>query len=72
MGDLEGGKGPSAGFPPLLRLFYFYVSVLPGFTLVVRGHFKSNAVSGQGEEITLSYLFHSILEKKKSPAFPTL
>lgn len=46
MGDLEGGKGPSVGFPPMLRLFYFYVSVLPGFTLVVRGRFKSNAVSG--------------------------
>lgn len=66
VGDLGGGKGPSAGFPPLLRLFCFWVSVLPGFTLVVRGEFKPKAVSGWGKEITLGncYLFHSALEKK--------
>lgn len=29
-GDLGGGKRPSVGFPPLLRLFCVWVSVLPG------------------------------------------
>lgn len=66
VGDLGGRKGLSAGIPPLLRLLSFGASVLTGLTLVVKGRFKSEAVSGWGKEITLSkcYLFHSALENK--------
>lgn len=66
VGDLGGRKGLSAGIPPLLRLLSFCASVLTGLTLVVKGRFKSEAVSGWGKEITLSkcYLFHSALENK--------
>lgn len=65
MGNLGGGKGPSAGFSPLLSQFYFWVNVLLGFTLVVRGQLKSKVVSGWGKEITLNncYPLHSVSEK---------
>lgn len=72
MTDLGGGKGPSAGFSPVLSLLYFWVNILLGFTLVVRGQLKSKAVSGWGKEITLNncYPLHCLRKEKHQP-FPT-